>query len=155
MGDGRQGALVHHVAVVTPASGEVSRFLSEVCGMEGETPVYDGADAGGRELVAALAGCTPDEAAGARASLIGTGRAGIIELFDWPDGPGAPAPGLLLLSFTVKDLEPSLEACRRLGVACEGPFKARAGDLPVNCFFARVGGLTFEFVSLDRGEDGE
>lgn len=155
MGDGRQGALVHHVAVVTPDHEEVARFLTEVCGMEGDKPVYDGADPGGRGLVAALAGCTPDEAGGVRASLIGTGRAGIVELFGWPDGPGAPAPGLLLLSFTVKELEPSLEACRRLGVACEGPFKAMAGDLAVNCFFARVGGLTFEFVSLDRGEDGE
>lgn len=155
MAEREQGAVVHHVAVVTRDGDEVARFLTEVCGMTGETPVYDGGDAHSRGLVAALAGCTPDEAGPARASLIGTGRAGIVELFDWPDGPGAPEPGLLLLSFTVKDLEPILAACRRLGVDCEGPFRAMAGNLAVNCFFARVGGLTFEFVSLARDNDDE
>lgn len=132
---------IHHVSCFA-GDDSVPTFLRDVLGLE----VFD-RFAAPPEVTASMFRW-PEKNPGAEGARFGHGPNGLVEVMTIPEElKDKVTPGLAFVTFTVKDLQASLEHCRRLGfeVGPVGKFDPSEA-IGLSAAIVSVGGVPFELV---------
>jgi catechol 2,3-dioxygenase-like lactoylglutathione lyase family enzyme len=137
---------IHHVSVVTADAKRLIAFLEQVLGMV-VTATIDTE----RTQIAELLGW-PEREGLVRSVILGSGRAGLLEVIDCPGATeraasDPPAAGVLQLAVSVRDLAVALREARALGVdEIVGPRELAVAGHRILAAVVGVAGSRFQLV---------